>query len=296
MLILRTLLFVPGNQARKIEKARSVPSDALILDLEDSVPPSEKNSARKMVAASLNGLALSGQEVFARINPLQTPYGPADIEAVVTGGLRGIFLPKTESAEDIHKADALIAGAEKKAGLEAGSTGLIALIETPKGIINVYQIASASARILGLTIGAEDYTMEMGINRTKEGAEIYYLRTAVAVACHAANVLAIDCVYGDVKDIEGFSRETRSARQMGFQGKLAIHPDQVIPANQIFAPAEEEISQARRVVAAYEAALAQGQAVTALDGKMVDVPVAERARKLLSLAESIAEKESASPA
>ncbi len=291
MLILRTLLFVPGNQERRIEKARSIPADALILDLEDSVPLSEKDSARKMVAASLDGLALSGREVFVRINSLPTSYAVSDIKAVVTRGLRGICLPKSESADDIHNADVLIADAEKEAGLEVGSVGLLVLIETPKGIINAYEIASASPRILGVTLGAEDYALEMGINRTEEGAEIYYPRMVIALACHAANVLAIDCVYTNVREQEGLIRETKLVGQIGFQGKLVIHPGQVGPVNQIFTHSEEESAYARRVVEAFEAAVNQGQASTSLDGKMVDAPVAERAKKLLARAESIAEKE-----
>ncbi len=291
MLILRTLLFVPGNQERRIEKARSLLADALILDLEDLVPPSEKESARKMVAASIGGLALSGQEVFVRINSLPTHYVMPDIKAVVTSGLRGICLPKSESADDIHKADVLIVDAEKEAGLKVGSIVLLPLIETPKGIINAYEIATASPRILAVTFGAEDYALEMGINRTKEGAEIYYPRMVIALACHAANVLAIDCVYTDVRDTEGLIKETRLIRQMGFQGKLVIHPDQVGPVNEIFIPSQEETTHARRVVEAYEVAVTQGQASTSLDGKMIDAPVAERARKVLALAESIAKKE-----
>ncbi len=293
-MVLRTLLFVPGNQERRIEKARSVAADALILDLEDSVPPAEKDLARKIVAASLQGLASIGREVFIRTNSLSTPYIVPDIKAVVRGGLRGILLPKSESAEDIHKVDALIADAEVKAGLEISSTGLLALIETPRGIINVYEIASASARILGLALGAEDYTLEMGITRTKEGDELYYPRMAISIACHAASVLAIDSVYTDVRDSEGLAKETRAVKKMGFQGKLVIHPDQVGPVNQVFVPSEEELIYARRVVAAFEAAVTEGKASTSLDGRMVDAPVAERAKKLLSLAESIVKKENAS--
>lgn len=291
MLILRTLMFVPGNQERRIEKAHSVPADALILDLEDSVPPSEKDSARKMVAVAINELALAGHEVFVRTNSLQTNDVVPDIKAVVTQGLRGIVLPKSESADDISKADALITNAEKEGGLEVGSVGLLALVETPKGIINAYEVASASPRILGITFGAEDYALEMGINRTKEGAEIYYPRMVIALACHAANVLAIDCVYTDVRDTEGLIKETKLVVQMGFQGKLVIHPDQVGPVNQIFIPDEDEITQARRVVEAFAVAVAQGQASTSLDGKMIDAPVAERARQLIARAESVAKKE-----
>lgn len=290
MLILRTLLFVPGNQERRIEKARSIPADALILDLEDSVPLSEKDSARKMVAASLDGLASSGREVFVRINSLPTSYAVSDIKAVVTRGLRGICLPKSESADDIHRANALIADAEKEANLEIGSTGILALVETPKGIINAYEVATASSRVLGITFGIEDYTLSMGIKRTKEGAEIYYPRSVMAVACHAANVLAIDCMYSDVRDEEGLVKEAESSRQMGFQGKLVIHPDQVSPVNQVFSPSEEESAYARRVVEAFEVALAQGLASTTFEGKMVDIAVAERAKKLLALAEAIQKK------
>ncbi|MFC2016490.1 HpcH/HpaI aldolase/citrate lyase family protein [Chloroflexota bacterium] len=295
MVLLRTLLFVPGNQERRIEKARSVPADAIILDVEDSVPPSEKDSAREMVAASIVGLASSQREVFVRTNSLPTPYAVSDIKAVVTKGLRGICLSKSESADDIHKVGVLMADAEKEAGLKVGSIGLLPLIETPKGIINAYEIASASPRILGVTFGAEDYALEMSVNRTKEGTEIYYPRMVIALACHAANVLAIDCVYSDVRDREGLISETRLVRQMGFEGKLLIHPDQVGPVNQIFAPSKEEIAYARTVVEAFEVAVSRGQAATSLDGKMIDIPVAERAKKLLARAKSIAKKETTNP-
>ena len=290
MLIMQTLLFVPGNQERRMEKVRTVPADGLILDLEDSVPPSEKESARKTASGAIKELASAGQEVFVRINSLQTNDAVPDMKAVVNPGLRGIVLPKSESVDDIRKADDLITNAEKGSGLGEGSVRLLALIETPKGIINAYEVASASSRILGATFGAEDYALEMGINRTKEGNEIYYPRMVIALACHAANVLAIDCVYTDVRDTEGLIKETKLVAQMGFQGKLVIHPDQVGPVNQLFTPSGEEITQARRVVEAFEVAMAQGQASTALDGKMIDAPVAERARQLISRAESVAKK------
>ncbi len=294
MLLLRTLLFVPGNQERRLEKARLIPADALILDLEDSVPPSEKDAARKMVAASIDELASSGKDIFVRINSLPTPYAVSDIKAVATSSLRGICFPKSESKDDIRRAEALLADAEKEAGLEAGSIAILALIETPKGIINAYEIASASPRIIGAIFGAEDFALEMGIKRTKEGSEVYYPRAAFAIACHAANVLAIDSVYTDVRDTDGLIKESRAVAQLGFQGKAVIHPDQVGPVNQAFLPSDEEIAQARRVVQAFEAAAVQGQASISLDGRMIDAPVAERARKVLALADAIAEREKAS--
>jgi len=291
VITLQTLLFVPGNQERRIDKARSIPADAIILDLEDSIPLAEKNSARAMVSASIDGLALKGQEVFVRINALSTDHAAADIKAIATPGLNGICLPKSESADDILKADALIAEAERAADLKVGSIWLLALVETPKGILNVYEIASASPRVLGIAFGPEDYTLEMGVKRTKEGAEIYYPRVVIAVACHAAGVLAIDGVYTDIRDEEGLNQDTKLARQTGFHGKLLIHPNQVSPVSQIFSPTEEEITHARGVVEAFEAALTQGQASTSFEGKMIDAPVAERARKLLTLAESIEKRE-----
>ena len=293
MLILRSLMFVPGNQERKLGKASLVPADALILDLEDSVPPAEKDSARKIVATALKGLISQGQKVFVRINTLTTQNAIPDIKSVVTERTSGICLPKSETEDDIRRADTLLTEAEKAVGLTAGSVSIIALVETPKGIINALEIASASPRIIGITFGAEDYALEMGIKRTKEGSEIYYPRALLAVACHAAKVLAIDCVYTDVRDNEGLINETMTAKQIGFQGKLVIHPDQVEPVNQAFSPSEEEITQARRVVQAFEEAVKQGLASTSLDGRMIDSPVAERARQVLSLAEAISGKEKA---
>ena len=291
VITLRTLLFVPGNQERRLDKARSIPADALILDLEDSVPLAEKDSARLMVSSSINGLAVSGRKIFVRTNALSTDYAASDIKAVVISGISGICLPKSESADDILRADALITDAEREANLAVGSIRLLALVETPKGIINAYEIAGASPRVLGIAFGPEDYTLEMGIKRTREGAEIYYPRVVIAVACHAVGILAIDGVYADIRDEEGLSQEARLVRQMGFHGKLLIHPNQVSPVSQVFSPTEEEIAQAQGVVEAFEAALAKGQASTSFEGKMIDVPVAERSRRLLALAESIAKRE-----
>jgi len=218
VILLRTLLFVPGNQERRIEKARSISTDALILDLEDSVPLAEKDAARAMVSSFIDGLTLSGREIFVRINALSTDHAIADIKAIVISGLSGICL-----------------------NLTIGSIRLLALVETPKGIINAYEIAGASPRVFGIAFGPEDYALEMGIKRTREGAEIYYPRVVIAVACHAAGILAIDGVYTDIRDEEGLSQETGLARQMGFHGKLLIHPNQISPVSQIFSPTEEEL-------------------------------------------------------
>jgi len=290
MTTFRTLMFVPGNQEKRIEKARTVPADALILDLEDSVPETEKGTARNIVSASIQKLASEGLDIFVRVNSLSTPHCTIDIKAVVKKGLKGICLPKSESANDIHKAEAMIAEVEREIGIGEGSIGILALVETPKGIINAYQIAAASQRIIGITFGAEDFSLEMGVNRTKEGYEIEYPRMAIAVACHAASVQAVDCVFTDVKDNEGLEAETKRIKQLGFQGKLVIHPDQVNPVNQIFTPSPEEIDHARKIVESFEKAVAQGSASVSVDGKMVDSPVAARAKNLIVLAKLITKK------
>lgn len=287
MVILRTLLFVPGNQQRRIEKARNVPADALILDLEDSVPVSEKDVARQTVAGSVEGLSRGERDVLVRINSLQTPFAAADIGAVVARGLRGICLPKSESAEDVRKAEALLAAAESGAGLAPGSVGVLALVETPRGLLNAYEVAAASARVIGLAFGAEDYALEMGVRRTRGGAEIHYPRAALAVAARAAGVMAVDSVYTDVRDTDGLIEETRAVLQLGFRGKLVIHPGQVEPVNRVFAPSAEEVERACRVVQAFDEALAGGRASVSLDGQMIDAPVAERARRVLALSEAI---------
>jgi len=287
MIVLRTLLFVPGNQERRIEKARSVVADALILDLEDSVPLLEKNTARQMVTSSVSSFSNTNHLIFVRVNSLSTPFAEQDIKAVVKDGFHGILLPKSETVDDIRQAETLIAEAERENGLATGSFGLLALVETPRGLINVNDIAGASERLSGITFGAEDYALEMSITRTKTGEELYFPRMTISLACHAAGIPAIDSVFTDIRDRDSLIHETRLVKQMGFQGKLLIHPDQVDCVNEVFTPSEEEIAYARSVVTAFEMALTEGKASVSLDGKMVDAPVAERARKLLSLAEHI---------
>jgi citrate lyase subunit beta/citryl-CoA lyase len=291
MRILRTLLYVPGNRPRMIDKAVSTPADAVILDLEDSVPTSEKESARTMVASAIGRFASTRPQVFVRVNSLFTPYAAADIEETVIQGLCGVLLPKSESAEEIRRVDQLISEREKEAGLRRGSIGVLALVETARAVMRVCEIISASARVLGVAFGAEDYAIDLGVGRAEEGTEMSYPRMVIPVACHAANVQAIDCVCMDVRDTEGLIREARHAKQLGFQGKQVVHPSQVIPVNEVFTPSPQEIEYARRVVGAFETAVRQGYASTSLDGKLVDVPVAERARRLLAQYEAITEAE-----
>lgn len=288
---LRTLLVVPGNRQNMIEKARSLPADVLVLDLEDSVPAAEKANARALARDSIAGLALKGRRVFVRINSLASGYAQQDLEAVISDGIDGISQPKPSSGDEIRKVEAIIERLERERGMRQGHVKLIPWVETAKGLLNAFEIASASPRVVGIAFGAEDFTLDTGMERTEEGSELLHPRVMVVIAAKAADVIAIDTPYNDFRNEEGLIREARLARSLGFEGKFVIHPSQIDPVNQIFRPSAEEVAHARRVVEAFEAAEAQGFASTSLEGKMIDIPQANRARKLLMVAESIAQRE-----
>lgn len=289
---LRTMLSVPGNRENMIEKARDLPADAIVLDLEDSVPVAEKANARAMARDAIAGQVLAGQRVFVRINSLASGLLEQDLEAVVIPGLAGINLPKPGSADDMRKVDAIIDRLETERDIEKGHVRLTPWVETARGLINAFEIASASPRIVGIIFGAEDFTLDTGMQRTEAGDELLYPRTMVVIAARAAEVIAIDTPYNDFRDEDGLIRETTLARQLGFQGKYVIHPSQIEPVNQAFRPSPEEVAEARRVVEAFDEAEAQGFASTSVDGKMIDTPIASRARRLLTVAESITRRES----
>ena len=297
MELLRTLLFVPGNRQNMIEKARHLPADALVLDLEDSVPISEKASARAQVRDSLAELTQQGaaaggkrkgRKVFVRINSLASGLAEEDLEAVITSDIDGINQPKPAAARDIEEIAAIIERLERERGITAGHIKLIPWVETARGLIHAFDIASASPRVVGIAFGAEDFTLDTGITRTEDGSELLYPRTMVVIAAKAANVIPIDTPYNNFRDEAGLINESTLARRLGFEGKCLIHPSQIEPVNSIFRPSPEEVDYARRVVAAFEAAVAQGFGSTSLDGKMIDIPIATRARRLLVIADSIA--------
>jgi len=289
---LRTMLSVPANRQKMVEKASDLPADAIVLDLEDSVPLAEKANARAMASDAIAGRVLAGQRVFVRINSLASGLLEQDLEAVVIPGLAGINLPKPGSADDMRKVVAIIDRLEMEREIEKGHVRLTPWVETARGLLNAFEIASASPRIVGIIFGAEDFTLDTGMKRTETGDELLYPRIMVVIAATAAEVIAIDTPYNDFRDEDGLIRETTLARQLGFQGKYVIHPSQIEPVNQAFRPSPEEVEEARRVVEAFDEAEAQGFASTSVDGKMIDTPIASRARRLLTVAESIARRES----
>ena len=288
----RSLLFVPGNREDMLGKAGTVPADALVPDLEDSVPLPEKERAREIVGSAVKTLAQRGQSVIPRINALDTGLAKDDLAAVVCAEVYGISPTKVTSTWEIQQISSLLEALEKKAGLPVGHTRLIPWLEGAKAVMQAYEIAGASPRIIGVAFGAEDFTADMGIQRTAEGEEIAFPRARIAVAARAAGVLAIDTPNVDFRDMEGLKRDVQAALRLGYKGKFAIHPSQLETINAAFSPAPEEIEYARRVVEAFEEAEARGSAATSLDGKMIDIPIVKRARDLLDLADSIAQRES----
>ena len=298
-LVLRSMLYVPANSWRMITNATAEGADALILDLEDGCPMSEKETGRVFARDSISMLKEQGATIFVRVNSLETVLTETDISYVVTQGLDGIMLAKTESKEDIISLDELIEKGEQKKGLESNSITLIALIETPKGIMNLSQIIAASQRVEAIAFGAGDFSREMGAGMgvTKLSPEEYFpmvlhARSSIAIAARAAGIQAIDTpFFGLVIDLEGLAKESEKAKLLGFSGKQVTHPRHVAVVNDCFSPAKEDVDFAKQVAEAYNAARAKGLGATTLGGKMIDYGSFKRAEDLLSLAETIEEKE-----
>ena len=282
--MLRSPLFVPGNRPEMLEKALGLSPDAYVPDLEDSVPADQKDSARHITASFLSRLASVGPIVIPRVNPMVSGLFELDLDAVVGPHVFGVSVGKIGSAEDVRLISTAVEAQERKAGLEVGSIRLVLWLETAKAIVNAYQICSASPRTLAVAFGGEDFTNDMAIERTDENTEIAYARSAVCVAARAADVLAVDTPYFSFRDPEGLRRDALDARGYGFRGKFAIHPGQIDIINEAFAPSATEVSNARRVVAAYDEAERSGRGSTSLDGRVIDLPVVERARQTLEMA------------
>jgi citrate lyase subunit beta/citryl-CoA lyase len=279
---LRTLLFVPGNKARMLDKARSLPADAVILDLEDGVPPGEKLAARAVVRQALED-GSCGPQVILRVNTFATGLVEDDLHEALGPGVAAVCLPKAETASDVGRLAARLADLEQEQGLAVGSLAICLMVETALGVLNAFSMACASARVLALCLGGEDLAHDLGAVRTKEGLELAHSRAQVLLAARAAGALAIDTIWTDLIDPDGLLAEAQDARRLGYSGKLVIHPAQTEAVHQAFAPSEEEVAHARRVLAAFEAAEARGDGVIALDGQMIDAPVVARAREIVAI-------------
>ena len=277
----RSRLYLPGNEPRYFVNAGLHAPDAIILDLEDSVHFAEKDAARLLVRNALRAVDFGAAERMVRIN--QLPFGLADLEEIVPQSPDVILVPKVETPEQISDVVGAIDSIAKQAHMTL-PIWLMPILESALGIENAFAIAKASDRIAAITIGLEDYTADLGVAKTPEGAESLYARQRVVNAAHAAHVQAIDSVYGDVADNDGLSRWGQASRAMGFEGMGCLHPIQIRIIHRAFAPTVSELEKALAIVAAYEDAQARGLGVVSLGSKMIDAPVVQRALKLVARA------------
>ena len=280
----RSRLYLPGNEPKYFINAGLHAPDAVILDLEDSVHPAEKDAARLVVRNGLRAVDFLHAERMVRIN--QLPLGLADLEEIVPQVPDVILIPKAETAEQVGEVDGRITAICQREGVQR-SIWLMPILESALGIENAFTIAKASPRNCGLTIGLEDYTADLGVVKTREGGETLYARQKLVNAARAAGIAAIDSVYGDVADLDGLKLWGERSRAMGFEGMGCIHPLQVRVIHEAFAPSQAEIEKALKIVAAFEEAQRQGIGVVSLGSKMIDLPVVHRAVKLVDRARSM---------
>ena len=281
-------MFVPGNNPGMMADAHIYGPDSIMLDLEDSVTMAEKDAARLLVYNALKTIDYGDTEMVVRINPLNTPYGKKDVEAVVKAGVDVIRMPKTETADEVREVEEEILKWETELGC-VGRTKIMAAIESALGIVNAYPIATASKRMMGIALGAEDYCANLKTQRTQGdnpnfGIELLQARQMIVVAARAAGIDALDTVYSNLNDMDTFRREVELIKALGFDGKSIINPRQIEIINDVFAPKQKDIEKALKILAAIKEAEAKGSGVIAVNGKMVDKPVVIRAQHTIDLA------------
>ena len=281
----RTMMFVPGANAAMLRDAPLYGADSIMFDLEDAVSLKEKDTARMLVHQALKTIDYSSVETVVRINALEAG-GEQDVEAVVTAGVNVVRLPKTERAQDIIDVAKVITAVEEKYGIEVGTTKMMAAIESAEGVMNAREIAMASDRLIGIALGAEDYVTNKKTKRHPDGQELFFARNMILHAARIAGIAAIDTVYSDVDNSEGFQDEVRLIKQLGFDGKSVINPRQIPLVNEIYQPTAKEIQNAKEVIWGIREAEAKGSGVISVNGKMVDKPIVERAERVIALAKA----------
>ena len=281
--LLRSFLFVPGNNKRFIDKAKSLNADIICLDLEDSVPVNEKESARQLVSDALNTRSEFAGEVYVRTNSFYSGLVQDDLKAIVQQGINGIVIPKVNDANEAFEMSKLISNLEHDRSIKEGTIEIMPSIESAKGVVNAYKIASASPRVSALVFGVFDFLFDMGLEHVEDGIEYSYARAKVPVDARAAGVYAIDSIWQNIEDINGLIRDATTGMKLGYKGKSIIHPSQIEPVHKIFVPNKEEVEWAKKVVDALSDAMRQGKGAVRLEGKMIDAVHYKRAKALLDV-------------
>jgi len=280
----RTMLFVPGNNTSMVVNAGIYPVDSLMFDLEDSVSLDQKDNARFVLHEALKTINYQNKELIVRINSLSNGMGQTDLDYLIPLGKVAIRLPKTDSAQDIIDCESYIEKIEKRCGMKVGTTKMMAAIESANGVLNAYSIAHASKRLIGIALGAEDLVTDLHTKRSPGGLELSFARSMILMAARSAGISAIDTVYSDLNNMEGFRSEVEMIKQLGFDGKSIINPRQIETIVEIFSPTEKEIMDALEIVDVMKEAAKKGKGVVSLHGKMIDKPIIERAKRVLETA------------
>ena len=282
----RALLYMPGDDRRKIEKAAALGVDCICMDMEDGVAVNRKAEARTVIAKAMKELDFGASERCIRINSIGSGFEKDDLASALAARPDSIVVPKIESAEQVKWVSGQIESFELANGLAIGAIRLLIGVETAKGILNLKEIAEADKRLEAIIFGGEDFAASVGAVRTKEATELLYARQAVVTACAANDLQAIDIVFIDFKDPEGLRAEAEQGARFGFSGKQIIHPNQVQVAQEAFTPSDEAIEYAKRIVESFESSQKEGKGAYALDGKMIDMPLLKNAQKVLDRAKA----------
>jgi citrate lyase subunit beta / citryl-CoA lyase len=282
----RSVLYMPGANERALEKAKSLPADALILDLEDAVAPDAKVEARGRVCAAAASGEYGMREITIRVNSIETEWHGDDVRAVAEAGPAGMVVPKVGSAADVHQVEEAL-----EAGGAPDHTMIWAMIETPVAMLHAEEIARASERLAVFVMGTNDLAKELHAEHVPGRQPLVTGLSLALLGARAAGKVILDGVYNDIKDEEGFAAECLQGRQMGFDGKTLIHPSQVEPCNRIFAPSDDEVASSREIIEAFEAAQAEGRGVVTVDGRMIENLHVDNARRVLAVADAIAARQ-----
>jgi citrate lyase subunit beta/citryl-CoA lyase len=279
----RSVLYMPGANERALDKAKSLPADALILDLEDAVAPDAKVEARERVCAAAGSGEYGAREITIRVNSIETQWHADDLRAVAEAGPSAVVVPKINSVADVQQIEK---------GLEAGGapdhTMIWAMVETPVAMLHAEEIAAASERLTVLVMGTNDLAKELHAEHVPGRMPLLTGLGLCLLAARATGKVILDGVYNDIKDEDGFAAECRQGREMGFDGKTLIHPSQLEPCNRIFAPSEDEVTSSREIIDAFEAATAEGRGVVTVNGRMIENLHVDNARRVLAVADAIA--------